>query len=727
MTSTAFLQDKFSSLEEALGVKLRQRTDGKGRQDGKRKQGNRRSVFDNPHLISDISTAVQAMRRHPTLRLLPDGDFEPAPFETVKDVNLNDDDVKLRRLEAYAIAGALAVETKWFEQREAWLFKAKVMLWTIVPLVALCLASDWWFTAIISFAWWIPMFTFLPTYTRVGGMMADMHTSNKVYATVATIGFIFAALLVGSQTGVEIAKLTSACNPNFEETATNTTNSTAAMTRGECLVLYNEEGPSSTLECSNEGLYPIGSAAAAADAGAANDGFFDIATDIGDSLANAGDTLTSFYDITSDVGECSPTRIIMNFGLLAYTLICLTLSVYFGKLLSNFRHRAGDLIEAALIQNGPVDELLSEALNSSPDVARAAVLKMSAMIASASQEVVFDDDDDRANEFYGQQLLDELREAGCAEALCKLSKSDDPLIRMHAAEAIERFVLEPQCMQSFIEGGGGQDSGLQCIMHLLTASCAIQQDGLDNYTFKHTAKYATEALLVIIIQEQLESVAGAVFEETDSLSKVASGVVRGAFTAETNDHLLGIFMFLLHESENALEHRAKTNAHESVCELLTALVIHCDSEEQLVVGMQCVLAMYDSDGTSSAVMRSYVRAMMAMPHSRLDISVRKLVVEVLLKAASGGGAVAEYLITFDKKLVAVLKETINTEYVEFVRAAVMVVHELTHSDTSMGHMLADLEDLLDHALVIDSAHEDIRRAVDEAKARLRDQASNMDY
>ena len=147
----------------------------------------------------------------------------------------------------------------------------------------------------------------------------------------------------------------------IEETATNTTNSTAAMTRGECLVLYNEEGPSSTLECSNEGLYPIGSAAAAADAGAANDGFFDIATDIGDSLANAGDTLTSFYDITSDVGECSPTRIIMNFGLLAYTLICLTLSVYFGKLLSNFRHRAGDLIviprQGWLIEDSSVGKL----------------------------------------------------------------------------------------------------------------------------------------------------------------------------------------------------------------------------------------------------------------------------------------------------------------------------------------------------------------------------------
>ena len=100
-------------------------------------------------------------------------------------------------------------------------------------------------------------------------------------------------------------------------------------------------------------------------------------------------------------------------------------------------------------------------------------------------------------------------------------------------------------------------------------------------------------------------------------------------------------------------------------------------------------------------------------------------VELLLKAASGGGPVAEYLITFGQKLVVVLKETINTEYVEFVRAAVMVVHELTHCDTSMGHLVEDLENLLDHALVIDSAHEDIRRAVDESKARLRDQASDL--
>lgn len=730
----AEVNDKFSSIEEALGVKLRPRTDSKGNHSGKKKSGDRRSVFDNPNLITDINQAVQVMRRHPTLKLLPDGDFEAAPFESVEDVNIADNDVKLRRLEAFSIAGALAEETKWFEQREAWLMKTKIMLWCIVPLIALCLASSWWFTGIISTIWWIPMFTFLPTYTRVGGMMSDMHPANIVYATVATVGFFCAALLVGSQTGVEIGRLTSACDPSYEDpnTVTSSPNTTASMSRTECLEISNAQGPSSLLDCKDTSLYPLVSLGTGVGTGVEDGSFLgsaaDLAADLTDSLVNAGDTLTSFYDITSDVGKCSAERIIMNFGLLAYTGICITLAIYFAKLLKNFRLRAGDMIEKALIHKGPVDELLAEAVDGSPDISRAAVLKISALIASATKEYAFDEDD-RPNEFGDLELLDELREANCAEVLCKLAHSVDPVIRMHTAEAIERFVHEPQCMQSFIEGSSlataaGAHSGLQCIMHLLTESCAILQEGEKNYTLKNTAKFATEALLIILIHDRTESVAGAVFEETESLTKLGSGIARGMFSTETNGHLLGIFIFLLHETQNAQEHREKSNAHEAVCEVLTALVIHCDADEQLVQAMQCVLAMYDVE-TTSAVRRSYVRAMMAMPHSRLEVGVRKLVVELLLKAASGGGPVAEYLITFEQKLVVVLKETINTEYVEFVRAAVMVVHELTHCDTSMGHLVEDLENLLDHALVIDSAHEDIRRAVDESKARLRDQASDL--
>ena len=211
------------------------------------------------------------------------------------------------------------------------------------------------------------------------------------------VGFILAALLVGSQTGVEMGKLSTACAPGYVDSDAAGTggNSTDTLTKGECVAHCNEQGPACSWDCSNQDQFPL--VVSATDATDAEDitSISDLAGTLGSQIADAGSTLSSFYDITEDVGTCNAERMILNIGLLSYFGICIALAVYFGRLQKNFRHRAGDLIEAALIQSGPVDLLLKEALDSSPDIARAAVLKMSAMIASASQEYTFDDEEER--------------------------------------------------------------------------------------------------------------------------------------------------------------------------------------------------------------------------------------------------------------------------------------------------------------------------------------------
>jgi hypothetical protein len=194
--------------------------------------------------------------------------------------------------------------------------------------------------------------------------------------------------------------------------------------------------------------------------------------DIGGSVAGA-------FDATEDVGECNAERMIMNIGLLGFITSSLAATVYFGKLNTNFKHKAGDLIEAALVVNEPAEDLLKRCTEGTPDIARAAILKISALLAGATMEVAFED---KPNEFFGQKQLDEFRDAGCAAVLCTLAKHIDPVIRMHTAEAIGLFIREPQCMQAFVEGAGGEETGLHCMMHLIAESCAVQREGKDNYT-----------------------------------------------------------------------------------------------------------------------------------------------------------------------------------------------------------------------------------------------------
>jgi hypothetical protein len=706
---SATIDKNYNGLEQTLGVQLVRKIN---RQEST--SSHRRAVFDNPHLIKDITTAAEVMSRHPTLKLLPDGETA-VNFESVKDVTVADQAAKMRRLENLAISQALYHEQRWFKRREILLARTKAALYAMVVLLAILFASSWWFSGLWNATALVLAIGFLPHYTRIGGCMVDMSRWDQAYALVGGIVSIPLMMTMFGLVGVELVRLSKACDPAY--VGTDLVEEVVEMTKTECLIANNKLGPAadveSRLNCENEDLYPA----------VLTETVVSLADELAGALTDVASTVSSSFDLDADVGKCNVERVLLNVGLVANVILLISLIVLYWMMFVNFKHRAGDLIEAALIHAEPAVALIAKALDGTPDVARAASLKIGALLAGATDQVEFEDG--RPNEFVDQTLLDEFREAHVGSMLCKLMHSDDSVVRMHAAETVVVFVLDPTCMESFAQGttndqeGKVGESGLSCLLALINRSTAVQADIDKDYTLEQTSGLALTALSHMCAG--LPDVAEELFEDTQALSQIARGVARGAFAPEAGFMLTEIFYNLLIDAHTADETRRKTGAHEAVCEVLTAL-LQSDSTEQLLHVMTCVRFMYD-EARTSAIKRSYMRSILAMRQG-LDLSVKKLVAEMLLIAASSPDqykAVAEYLISFDGVLVAVLRELVDSAVTELVRTAVLVVHELTRCDTHMSHMRTPLEKLLDDALLADTGDADVKRAVTDAKTMLRAQ------
>jgi len=437
----------------------------------------------------------------------------------------------------------------------------------------------------------------------------------------------------------------------------------------------------------------------------------------------------------SSTGECEDTDVFVVVGFTVIALVSTVLTYIYWRAWRNFDHEAGDCIEEAM--TGEVDDpstLIRQALRGSPDVSRAAALRISALLTSTPQDAVSDAELDaipdneylpfkealavaRSHQLRGKkEWADWCKSgerpadipvhpdkvymhtgwqgwahwlAGFAETLCSLAVSDDDVVRAYTSEALLAFCEDQACRRAFIMEGG-----LASTMSLIHHGAVVDGVKLDHR--QQTADGAIVALAWVLQETDVQAV---FFEDANMIAGLGSRVENGAFSDESLLVLAQLFEDLLGNNE---QYRQKRVSHESIASCLVALLARTDVE-QLVLTLQTSMLMFDEE-TTDVVRRRYVRGIMRM-RTNFDMDVTFLRAQYLLKVALTHGPAAEYLLTFGPDLISALRSFLATEFLDLVRLTVGIIKELVQSDNDIQRHRADLLAVIEEASAMDDSGE----------------------
>jgi len=438
-------------------------------------------------------------------------------------------------------------------------------------------------------------------------------------------------------------------------------------------------------------------------------------------------------DGDGDSGGCQDTDVMLVVGFAVIVTASTGLTLLYRRAAENFGHEAGDCIEEAM--TGEVDPatLIRQALRGSPDVSRAATLRIAALLTSTAQEADEDAELDaavadseylpfkealsvaRSHQLRGRkEWADWCRSgerpaeipvhpdrvymhtgwqgwahwlAGFAETLCSLAVSDDDVVRAYTSEALLAFCEDQACRRAFIMEGG-----LASTMSLIHHGAVVDGVKLDHR--QQTADGAIVALAWVLQETDVQAV---FFEDSNMIAGLGSRVENGAFSGESLLVLAQLFDDLLGNNE---QYRQKRMSHESIASCLVALLAGTDVE-QLVLTLQTSMLMFGEE-TTDVVQRRYVRGVMRM-RSSFDMDVTFLRAQFLLKVALTHGAAAEYVLTFGPDLISALRSFLATEFLDLVRLTVGIIKELVQSDNDIRRHRVDLLAVVEEASAMDDS------------------------
>jgi hypothetical protein len=326
-------------------------------------------------------------------------------------------------------------------------------------------------------------------------------------------------------------------------------------------------------------------------------------------------------------------------------------------------------------------------------------------------------------------------EHGYGAIFCKLCQSADPVVRMNTAEALAEFVTEMDWeagtgrdsvrRKAFLDGapaatldgvggtggGDGGQGGLSCVLALIHFDRKLLEPDMAKCV-RRTADQAVVVLAWLLQEEEIKDV---LFKDPEALSLLATDVASGGLEEESTSTIMSLLDELLQDETL----RRKTAAHEACCEVLTALLI-TNQTDQAILALKNIQQMFVAS-ENAKIQRSYIRAVVTMKPNP-DIGVRRFKADILKLAAESQGPVSEHMVVLGADLVAALRDLLNTEVIELVRAVVKIIFELTNCDTHLLPVRNEVERLLDDALLIDAGADDTATLVRRCKGRLDGQA-----